>query len=206
MEFLKRFLGNPTENQANGTFIERMAQERANELAARQLAESERLRRISIEEGKQRARVAYLEREREKETEKRNLRSQALQNSVVPDLFKQLGETINREVHEYNNDTLYIVHPKEIGKNVRNKINSKPHTTFGTSVVGETGVTIYFAIIASGIEDGSVQIGKTTLNPQDAKDYRAVDRALEKAYQNPELVQHHTKLEPSYSPDNGNVW
>lgn len=179
MEFLRRIFSSGIESDSpeTGDFLERLRLQRkqTEETVARE-AERERLEAIA-EQKRETARQNALERERLEELKNRALRIQALVNSIVPELMDELGSLIGREVEKYDGDSYHI------------QLDDNP--------VRDTGHKAWYrAIIATGIEDGSVRIGSVVLKSEDAKVLPKVDAALEKAYRQPAL------LLVSYASDN----
>lgn len=204
MEFLRRLRIGSAEKEDGSDFIERLkTQKEEAQKRSAQIANKQRLRELTEQE-EVNARMRERQQAEENGIERRSLRVLALQNSIVPGLFQQMAEVLDEPIHDHD-DSLYIIHPTYRARDIDiSKLNPTHHRTFGYKDVGyglSVHTSAYFAIVASGIENGSVRIGKTTLNLQDAKDNQKVNKALEKAYKKPEIIVVHTLSERNSEED-----
>lgn len=199
MEIFRRLFGsNP--NEGNPDFLDRLRKQRkdAEDVLTRQ-QEAERLRILAVEEREQ-VRLATLRLIKEEDLRVEPLRAAALKDSIVPGLLKELSQLLGKELSSHKTDTLYIeLESADLPDNPHSysTLELEDDNPHGYSVA-RRGSRVLFA---SGIKDGSVQIGRTTLNPQDAQNYQKVNVALEKAYRDPMLIG--IKYTYEYSDDGG---
>ncbi len=137
-------------------FVERLRAERARAEEQSRRADLRRAELQRIEE--ERLRLIRAEDDR-----REALRRHALENSVVPEIARNLAGVINKPI--WGNQIILDTKTRSVGW--------REHET--TEKV----------IVFGGMEDGRVRVGHTILSAKDAQDPEKVDRAFEKAYKSP---------------------
>ncbi len=211
MEYIRKGLrhiirSGPDGYIGDGNFLPRLREQRAIEEAQRlkdiEKNETERKERARIEDDARRLQQETMQAEATRqavlEAEKARLRNEALDTSEVPNLLGQLSQELGLSLRREGSRLCALLSDIPIQVDVLSN-DMKSYEDW------------YDAIIAYGLEDGSVMLGDRILKPSDARNVLKVDAAIERNFRKPStyVVSHpiNTDEDPSrYESWNSGGW